>query len=337
MLSIYKSKNSTRVCAIKSNNVFLHGLPVYIVRKIRNKIEQEDINSVLATYVFFDTKNQNATDYNMAFTKAEKLKPDLKDVKDLNQIELDDDSSFVLLPHDPTIDRDSIYIAGTAGCGKTFMINNYLERLIKSNTGKDVYYISVHNLKFDPSISDYVKQHIGYINPSKLTSFIKATEKYKDAIFVFDDVDSSINEEETDEEEESDNSDEEEVVKKVDIKKDLQKMTAFAKKSKLSEGIVRNSAINLVSNGRKYGISIVFISHKLKEIATNKISHGCNTLVVFPEADGAQITPFLTSRTNLDKKTVENILEDTDKYQYEPLVINKALKYYTYQNKMGTL
>ena len=116
MLSIYKSKNTTRVCAIKSKNQFLHGLAVYIVRKIRDKIEQDDIDGVLATHLFFNAGKQGETDYDDSLKRAKKEKVTFEDVHSLNEITLDDKSSFALLPYDEkSIDRDSIFLSGSAG------------------------------------------------------------------------------------------------------------------------------------------------------------------------------------------------------------------------------
>ena len=341
MLSLYKSTNAIRIAAIKSKTQFLNGLSIYIVRQIRGKIFQDDLQGVLATYLFVNEKEKDEKAYDKCLAKAQKLKVTLKDLKELKEMVFNDDDSFMLLPHDESIDRDTLFISGTAGCGKTYFTDVYLRYYLRFYPEKTIYYISVHDLRYDPSISKEVKSKINYLNPSNLTSILKASEKYKDSIFVFDDVDSSINdEEEENEEEDSDFSDDEEdskvkVKTNADIKKELDKMTLFTKKAKLSEGIVRNSAINLISNGRKYGISVIFISHKLKEINTNKISLGSDTYVLFPEADGSQVVSFLTSRTNIERKTILDMVKSDVDYEYDALVINKKLKFFTYQNKIG--
>lgn len=321
MLSIYKTKHSKRVGIIRNSGDALENAIVYLIEKIRNKIDQEDINAVLATYMIFNSTNKNITEnqYMETLKKVGKENVEYAQIKDLNmKYTLKNlNAYFMLCPYDEEFsERDTLFVSGSAGSGKTFFANEYAKLYQKLYPKKDIYYLSVHKIEDDPSIT---LKKIITVDAASMTKPIKKDE-LKDSLLVMDDCDTEITIESDDEDDDK---------SKLKKQKDRKQLMKYAKENIIS------SAKNIVSNSRKYKTSIIFISHKLKEQNTHHISTGSNWLVVFPYIDYNQIGSFFETRSNISASTVNNLINSTDRMKFEALIVDKSSNLYMYQNRIG--
>lgn len=325
MLSIYKTKNAKRVGIIKNSGDSLENCFVYLIEKIRNKISQEDISAVLATYLLFHSTNKQISEeqYRETLEKVTKQKVEYESIKDLkmNYILKSSNASFTLCPYDDEFsDRDSIYISGSAGSGKTWFANMYARFYQHLYPKQEIYYLSVHQAKEDKSIT---VKGINEIDASKMTRPIKKDE-IKKSLLIMDDCDTQI-----DPDSESDDEDTNKKKSKVKKQRDRKELAMYAK-----ENII-TSAKNIVSNSRKYNTSVIFISHKLKQQETHLISTGSEILVCFPYIDYNQIGSFFETRSNISANSVNSLVQSTDRMKFEPLVVFKSSNLYMYQNRIG--
>lgn len=326
MLTIYKTEHSKRIGVIKNTADALDSGFIYLVEKIRGQISQDDIDGILATYMIFNSTNKVITEahYEMAINKARKQKVDYEQIKslDMNYHLKNEASYFTICPYDEKYsDRDTIFCSGSAGSGKTWFANEYTKMYQVLHKKNSIYYLSVHKAENDNSIS---VKGLKEVDASQITKPVKKDE-IGAGLIIMDDVDSEITIE-------SDSDDEETISKsKAAKQKNRKVLMKYAKENVLA------SAKNIVSNSRKYKTSIIFISHKLKELATHNISVGTNWLVCFPYVDYNQIASFFETRTNITGKAINSLINSSERMKYEALIVNKESNLYMYQNKIGIL
>lgn len=323
MLSIYKTSHSKRVGIVCNTNDDLDGVIVYLIEKIRGAIDQDDINAVLATYMLFHSPHKSITKkiYHENLAKVSKEKVEYDKIKNLKQDYRlkSNEAYFMMCPYDEKFEqRNSIFCSSTSGAGKTVWANKYAKLYQKLHPKNKIYYLSVHDIKDEPSID--IKD-ILCLDAGKITKVIKK-DSLKDSLIIMDDVDDEI-------QVDSDSDEEENPKSRVKKQKERKDLTQFAKSN------IINSARSIVSLSRKYSTSILFISHKLKEINTQPISLGCQWIVVFPYSGFNEIGPFFESRSNISAGVINNLINSSDSMKYEALMVEKNSGLYLYQNRIG--
>ena len=327
MLSIFNSENAKRVAIIRSEkNSFLNNTVVYTLQKMKS-LKEEELKNIYATSYILRAENITEELARKVKNNIQMIDITFQDVLDLEQnYELPIDCSIHLLPYDPKKeDRTTISILGSAGCGKTYWINEYMKMYIKLNKEKPVYYLSIHEPANDPSIDKQVAEKIQFVDAKNISTTI-SKEEVANSLLVCDDVDSEICIQ-VDEEYES-----------LTDKEKLALMKQQANLAKTISKTIYTSAKNIIHNYRKYKSSLLFIAHHLKDRTNHEITNHCDVLIMFPYANYSQIIPFLESRTSLTKKDVEDLLPKKNRvFAYTPFIYHKRHQIAIYDNRIRIL
>lgn len=327
MLSIFNSENAKRIALIKcEKNSFLNNTVIYTLQKMKS-LKPEELKNIYATSYILKADNITEELARKAKNSVQLMDITFQDVLDLEQkYELPLDCTIHLLPYDPKKeDRTTISILGSAGCGKTYWINEYMKMYLKLNKDKPVYYLSIHEPSNDPSISKSVADKIEFVDAKNISSTISKDE-IENSLLVCDDVDSEI----------CIPADEE-----YELLTDKAKLTLMNQQANLAKTIsktIYTSAKNIIHNYRKYKSSLLFIAHHLKDRTNHEITNHCDVLIMFPYANYSQIIPFLETRTSLTKKDIEDILPKKSRvFAFTPFIYHKRHQIAIYDNQIRIL
>lgn len=145
-----------------------------------------------------------------------------------------------------------------------------------------IFYISACDLELDPSY-DSSRKYIDQIDVFQLNSAIdfKSMKDIQNSLFIYDDCDSGFSTdighrlifpEMTDEEYEE-----------LPLKNKKQITKEIKDKTEIVDIYVKQSLLSMIKNGRKMGISILYVSHKpFDGIMQTSMCSECTSVVLFP-------------------------------------------------------
>jgi hypothetical protein len=205
----------------------------------------------------------------------------------------------------PTQIRQVIYIAGSAGSGKSYQVASLINNFLKLFPKRRVFVISCHEydetfdlfdmpieeniLRIQPSI-DMIEQRIG-------------RKDFANSLVIFDDISNS---------QLSDNP----------IAKENTKENKFIKE------YLENLIIDLVQNGRHDNINVLITAHQLydRKGNTSTLLNDCTDYIVFPISTGNNhMEYFLTNYIGLNAHDKKNFKEVIRRSRW--VLIHKNPKY----------
>ena len=193
-----------------------------------------------------------------------------KNVRGVEEFETNSRETFQLLP-DVRGERDSIFIAGPTGCGKTRFSMEYLSLYKELNPNNSVFIITskpsdstINRYDFDFNILKIDEDYL--VNPVDIREF-------KNAAVFFDDIDYVENQE-------------------------IRKYT-------------KELARKCIGIGREFGVTVLITSHLLTDyLKTRFILNDCKYVVMFPNCGLKKgVTYFLKEYMSLDRMTITQILK----------------------------
>lgn len=333
MLSIFKSKNAVPAATLHNTKSVLDKNTIYVIEKTLF-LDDSDIQAAFATDLIFKQDLSEITN-----DKITQIQKDVKEknykVKDINKIKKADyflkDCTFSIIPFitDKT-PRQCIYLGSSQGQGKTYTTCTYMLKYLELYPKNNVYIISMHDPKDDPSYNRLFENkkladRIKYMPPYKLLSPLEKDE-LPNALVVFDDCDSSLTLDRKLLEKEPMFSD-------LSPDKFIKECLAF---ESLTKKVIISSGKSIVDLSRKYGTSMIWITHALKDRSTISISNSSD-LIVFPYANESEIVKFFVSRTNLTENQVQYMMKNKHKYKYQLLYYQRGSNFFYYNNHIGII
>lgn len=190
-------------------------------------------------------------------------------------------------------DRDIIYIAGCSGSGKSHLASLYIQSYHKLFRHNKIYVVSCANYKDDPAFNSLKMKQIDIATlPINIHD-----EKYKNSLFLFDDIESYGNTEQ---------------------QKNVYKLVE-----------------QIAQNGRKLGIYLIVTSHLINP--NNKsygrvIMNELHNLCIFPHgASKHQIKYALKQYMGLDAAKINRICNTDSRY----VIVSKTYPNYVLEEKQA--
>lgn len=115
----------------------------------------------------------------------------------LTHYELSETERFIIFPsfcRKTQKDRAMVYLSGSSGAGKTFVVNQYCELYKKIKKENQIYFLSKNNWRIDESLNHDiynfvdVDKFIEYYTEEENVKEFEQTLEYNNSLFVFDDI-----------------------------------------------------------------------------------------------------------------------------------------------------
>ena len=202
----------------------------------------------------------------------------------VKSIELDDDYRILPLPYIPLKseqERNTIYIAGASGKGKSYLINEICQMYHALFPDNKLYFFTKNDWKNDRSLNKKIYQFIDvgkfieyYSEEEKLEEFL-LTEDYNNSFFIFDDI------------------------------------AALEKISKEAAHTLQTIIDIILENKRKAQISIAILSHVPTNYKkTALLIREMKQYYLFPSVLQAKSDRILNAYLGLRRKEIDKIVED---------------------------
>ena len=203
----------------------------------------------------------------------------------LGDITLPEDYRFELLPYiplDSQEDRSVIYVSGSSGAGKSYLINNIVKYYKKVFPKNNVYFITKNNWKMDRSLEhsyykflDTEKFIEDFSTPEAREQFLEDPKKvFNNSFFIFDDIGA------------------------LDVKKEAKETIWF----------IINT---ILENKRKSQISIAIISHVPTDYKkTQLLIREIKQYIIFPQNLQVKSDRLLNSYLGLTRDQLKKIVDE---------------------------
>ncbi len=169
----------------------------------------------------------------------------------------------------PSERSERAFIAGRAGMGKSTLAKMYMIEYEAMNPNNEIFLISRH--AYDDVYDDVIKGISHIVVSPEILDYKMELDDMRDSLVVFDDVDN------------------------------LQD----AKISKYVHQLVDD----LISNGRKYNIFVLYLGHQLSNYSkTRNITNEANKVFFFPGGSTYHIKEFLIKKIGIDKMKAMKIM-----------------------------
>ena len=213
-------------------------------------------------------------------------------------------------------------LLGSAGCGKSFYVNKLVKDYKENYPNGEIFYISACDLDEDPSYEES-RKYINEIDVFKMETSIdfKAFNAFEKSLVIFDDTDSAFSTSQ-DYKLVAPNMTKEEY-DKLPIKSKKQISNEIVDKCNMASVNVNNTLLSLIKNGRKFNISVLYISHKPFDgrIQSNMISE-CTSIVLYPSSTNRDtLKTFLNKKLSLNKDQAKRLMTFKKWYMYDYLEI----------------
>jgi Cdc6-like AAA superfamily ATPase len=170
----------------------------------------------------------------------------------------------------PSKETERVFIAGRSGMGKSTIAKNYMIQYKEMYPDNEIFLISRHE---EDSVYDSVINDLSHIVVNgQLLDYEIELKDLTNSLVIFDDVDN------------------------------LQD----AKVSKKVHQLVDD----LISNGRKYGIYVLYLGHQLSNYSkTRNIINEANKVFFFPGTSTYHVREFLQKKVGLEKGPIKKIMD----------------------------
>jgi hypothetical protein len=209
----------------------------------------------------------------------------------------------------PNMLRANYYINGRSGSGKSWYINDLIEKYDTMYPENEIYYVSCNDINNDISYSEEMKKRVSQLDLSTITSIVEF-DKFKSCFFLFDDildVNIALDIEKAYEEVESENK--KPLTRSQKLKTERQNDSQAAEIKKR----ILQSIVNLSFAGRKQEISICVVDHKMFSGRSScDIMSDTDYITLFPYSNMSKVTliDFLMKKVSLDRFQSKEIAEN---------------------------
>lgn len=259
-------------------------------------------------------------------------------VSSVTEVKLKSKYTFNILPNSDICDkfmREIIYVNGSSGSGKSWQICNYVLNYHLFYPDNKIYYISCNKIENDPSLKkiEILKRiledgtSIPVVQQFDLKTIESAIkfEKFKDTLFIFDDViDMKIPIDHEDMLQMLNDDEREKYSQKTNIK-DKRALDSFIRaKSNQIMLYVKESILNILLGGRKNHLSAIVVDHKLKSgLYSCQILAQTTSVILYPYNNNSKekMAEFLTEKLGFSKADAKYV-NDIDFEEFEYLYIN---------------
>lgn len=238
----------------------------------REKIKQRILQSLTESKEDTEDETEEETDEE----SEEELGLGLKEYYDRAKKIIDNKCKYEFEIHDggkmqicPTVLPERVYISGQNGSGKSYLSGIYAREYNKLFPKNKIIMFSVHEK--DKAYDEVKKMIRVNLKDESLTEKVLEVPKFKNTLVIFDDCDSI--------------------------------------QDKKLKTYITNFELDLLTNGRKYNIYMLTLSHMLMNYkATREKINECSRVIMFGQAGSKyHITRFLRIHGGLDSKQIKRV------------------------------
>lgn len=286
-------------------------------------------------------------------TRDQKLEEEKDFLKDYtaadssqDRIKLKKDYRFKILPLSEPVtghERDTIFVAGQAGSGKTFQISEFIKNYNLFHPNNDIKYVSINNIHNDPSLEEVVKlsRTIGVDQKTGLPITVPVVQQInllsvesvidhntlENCLWIFDDC---IDIKPSFSSEQIINmltpAEKEKYMKTgANLREQSAIQHAVLRRMRHSTIYIKESIRTLIDAGRKRKISVIVVDHALNTGPyTTDLIKKCQSFWLFPYNNNSKksLKTWL-EKISFDREEAEAVAS-IDFYQFDFLMLSKA-------------